>query len=183
MNEVTVDSNSLSQHSVTDLQRERHIPRSPGAQRVNGILDGFVRRQVFQSVQFGKTRVGRMNHRIAWQGRVCRFALDIDAGAVLLPAFLPAPMPPQLLRELRCFMRSACANGARDQLDPRKGELRVFVHHGTLTLSITVRNNAYEYCTEQLVQLADEILNSFLDQPAYLDYRLNSLSKKGMEVR
>ncbi|HEY4368922.1 MAG TPA: hypothetical protein VGN07_16930 [Steroidobacteraceae bacterium] len=168
--------------SMVQRRSDGRSHRSQVVRRVNDVLESFVQQGVFQQVHFGKVRVGRMTHRVLWHhNRLYRFVLDLDAGAVMFPSFLPATLPPQLLRELRCFLRPVPAHGCgdRNQLDPEKGELRVFVQHGTLTLSITVTRDAYEYCMEQLVRFADGILNSFLEQPAYLDYRANSFLGAG----
>lgn len=72
--------------------------------------------------------------------------------SVTIPSVSPGT--PEHLRGLRSFLRSANAHSECTSIDPEKGELRVFVKHGSLTLSITVRNDAYEYCAEQLLNLA-----------------------------
>jgi len=59
----------------------------------------------------------------------------------------------------------------RESLDPEKGELRTFVKHGSLTISITVRNDAYEYCAEYLVELAAEVLNAYAGTAETTDRR------------
>lgn len=120
--------------------------------------------RAFQHLHLGKVSRGRLTHRILWHhDRMYRFVVDFDAGAVTIPSLLPATLSTQLLRELRGSLRpvSSSGTGERTQLDPDKGELRVFLKHGSLTLSITVRNDAYEYCTQQLVRLANEALKSF----------------------
>jgi hypothetical protein len=172
---------------MPDTQSKGRAHRLQVARRVSEVLDGLLQRGTFQQVLFGKVRVGRVTHRVLWlQGRVYRFTLDLDAGAVMFPALLPATapvaMPPQLPRELKAFLRPVAAGAVRDanQIDPGKGELRVVMLHGSLTLSITVRDDAYEYCTEQLVRTADAVLTVFLDQPAYVDYR-NSLIGTALE--
>lgn len=170
--------------STTELPYESRSGRSSLTRRVNDALEKFLRRGVFEQLELGKVRVGRMTHRILWHhNRVYRFVLDLDAGAVMFPSILPATLPPQLLRELRCFLRppSGAGNG-QYLLDAERGELRVFVQHGALTLSVTVKNDAYEYCIDNLIGLADGILSSFLDQPAYFKYRTNSLVRAETHV-
>ncbi|HWK49186.1 MAG TPA: hypothetical protein VNR40_04835 [Steroidobacter sp.] len=146
--------------------------RSSLARRVTDTLEKFYRQGEFRQLQLGRLRVGRMTHRVLWHhDRSYRFVLDVDAGAVIFPSLLPATLPPQLLRDLRCFLRP---DGG---IEREFGELRVFVQHGALTLSVTVTNDAYEYCTSHLVRLADRVLSSFLEQPAYDAYRIHSLTR------
>jgi hypothetical protein len=151
--------------------------RSSLGRRVTDTLEKYLRQGEFRALQMGRLRVGRMTHRVLWHhNRAYRFVLDVDAGAVIFPSLLPATLPPQLLRELRCFLR---ADGG---IEREFGELRVFVQHGALTLSVTVANDAYEYCTNHLVRLADRVLGSFLEQPAYDDYRMQSFRRAAAAV-
>jgi hypothetical protein len=134
-------------------------------------LEQFVAQGVFQHVDAGQLRVGRLTHRILWHhNRVHRFVLDFDAGAVTIPSLLPATLPPRLVRELRCILRQSPSSSLaeRAQLDPDKAELRIFMKHGSLTFSMTVRSDCYEYCTGQLVRLADEVLGTLLQEQAYV---------------
>lgn len=158
---------------MQDLPCVRRVPRSQAALRVNDLLSDLVRRGELQHVHFGNMRVGRMTHRIRWHcSRELRFVLDLDASAVMFPALLPAPLSPQVLRELQGFLRANATNANRTgRLDSNRGELRVFVQHGSLSLSVTVRNNAYEYCTDRLMRLGEEILTAFVDQSVYEEYR------------
>ncbi len=138
--------------------------RSTLTRRVNDTLEQLLAQRVFHQLELGKARVGRITHRLHWhRDGIHRFVLDFDAGAVSIPSLLPTNLPPALLREIRSFIRPVCANSAkeRSQLDPDKGELRTFEKHGSLTVSITVRNDAYEYCTDQLVRLANQVLGTF----------------------
>lgn len=147
--------------STTESQDGNRTHRSKLARRISHSLEEFLVQRAFQHLHLGKMSRGRLTHRIHWHhDRVHRFVVDFDAGAVTMPSLLPATLSTQLLRELRGSLRPV-ASGGRTQLDPEKGELRVFLKHGSLTLSITVRNDAYEYCTQQLVRLADEMLKSF----------------------
>lgn len=146
--------------SVVNIARNRPA-RTTATQRVNDTLRELLAQSAFRQLELGKARVGRVTNRIFWQhDRSYRFILDFDAGAVAMPALMRAT--PQLLRELQGQARSmgvgvfdGCA-----ALDPTKGELRVFSLRGSLTLSVTVLNNAFEYCTEYLINLAGAALRS-----------------------
>jgi hypothetical protein len=147
--------------------------RTTLTQRLNRTLARLLLRHAVEHVELGKARVGLITHRIRWhRNHAYRFVLDFDAGAVSIPSLAPGSPPQDLLRELRNVMRPAAngpisngtaANGTaeRESLDPEKGEVRTFVKHGSLTISITVRNDAYEYCAEYLVELAGEVLNAY----------------------
>lgn len=151
--------------------------RCSAARRVTDTLEKLYWQGEFKQLHVGKLRVGRMTHRMLWHhDRVYRFALDMDAGAVMFPSLLPATLPAQLPRELRLFLRPD--GGIEREL----GELRVFVQHGALSLSVTVANDAYEYCTDHLVRLADRVLCSFLEQPAYEGYRTQRFMRAALAV-
>jgi len=150
--------------------------RATLTQRLNRTLARLLLRHAVEHVELGKARVGRIAHRIHWhRNRAYRFVLDFDAGAVSIPSLSPGTPPQELLSQLRSALRPV-ANGTssiesvgRAVLDPDKGELRTFVKHGSLTISITVMNDAYEYCAEYLVCLAGEVLQACVAPTLYLD--------------
>jgi hypothetical protein len=126
---------------------------------VNCTLRHLLAERAFTRLELGTPRSGSVTHHIAWyHDRIYRFTFDFTAGAVAIPAISLAT--PSLLRELRCAMRMPSGRGAlvSNALDPDQGELRVFAPRGVLTLSITVRNDAYGYCTEKLVRLTDRVI-------------------------
>nr|WP_298721339.1 hypothetical protein [uncultured Steroidobacter sp.] len=146
--------------SIATIERSRPA-RSTVTQRVNDTLRELLEQNAFRQLELGKARVGRVTNRIFWHhDRSYRFILDFDASAVTMPALMPAV--PQLVRQLQGPSRSmsGCALDARAALDPTKGELRVFSLRGSLTLSVTVLNNAFEYCTEYLINLAGAAIRS-----------------------
>jgi len=150
--------------SMTETPDVSRTQRSTLTRRVNGTLEQMLEQRTFRDLELGKARVGRITHRIHWHhDRIHRFVLDFDAGAVSIPSLLSTSLPPELLREIRGFLRPTCATAAKERthLDADKGELRMFEKHGSLTVSITVRNDAYEYCTTQLIQLAREVLRIY----------------------
>ena len=146
--------------SIATLERNRPA-RTTVTQRVNDTLRELLEQDAFRQLELGKARVGRVTNRIFWHhDRSYRFILDFDASAVTMPALMRAA--PQLVRELQGQSRSmhGLVLEARAALDPTKGELRVFSLRGSLTLSVTVLNNAFEYCTEYLINLASAAIRS-----------------------
>ena len=138
--------------------------RTTVSRRVSHVLEQLLSIRAVERLELGKVRLGRMTHRIHWQrSRDYRFVLDFDAGAVTIPSLSPGTAPQQLLQDLKTFLRPATA-GERTLLDPEKGELRMFIKHGSLTLCIIVHKDAYEYCTEYLVNLANEVLSASVGQ-------------------
>lgn len=146
--------------SIENIQRSQPA-RATVTQRVNLTLRELLKRNAFRELELGKTRVGRVTNRIFWHhDRGYRFILDFDASAVAMPALMRAT--PQLVRELQGPSRSmgGLVLEGRAALDPAKGELRVFSLRGSLTLSVTVLNNAFEDCTEYLINLAGAAIRS-----------------------
>jgi len=146
--------------SIAHIERNRPA-RKTVTQRVNGTLRELLEQDAFHRLELGKVRLGRVINRIVWRhDRSFRFILDFDSGAVAMPALMRAT--PQLVRELQGQSRttSALELDGLAALDPTKGELRVFCLRGSLTLSVTVLNNAFEYCTEYLINLAAAAVRS-----------------------
>ena len=141
--------------SIANITRNRPA-RSTVTHRVNDTLRELLAQSTFRQLELGKARVGRVTNRIFWHhDRSYRFILDFDASAVAMPALMK--VTPQLVRELQGQGRAGGFDGLA-ALDPTKGELRVFSPRGSLTLSVTVLNNAFEYCTEYLINLADRAI-------------------------
>ncbi|WP_153067488.1 hypothetical protein [Steroidobacter cummioxidans] len=146
--------------SIVKVERNRPA-RTTATQRVNCTLRELLDQGAFRRLELGKARAGRVTNRIFWHhDRSYRFILDFDASAVAMPALMRAT--PQLVRELQGPMRptSGLVLDGLATLDPSKGELRVFSLRGSLTLSVTVLNNAFEYCTEYLIHLAGAAVRS-----------------------
>jgi hypothetical protein len=141
--------------SIANIERNRPA-RSTVTRRVNDTLRALLDQAAFRQLELGKARVGRVIHRIFWHyDRSYRFILDFDASAVTMPSLMRAT--PQLVRELQGQARSLGSGyfDGCEALDPTKGELRVFTRRGSLTLSVTVLDNEFEYCTGYLINLAD----------------------------
>lgn len=109
-----------------------------------------------------QTREGRQIHRVTWKdGRDLRFVFELDAGAVSIPGLVSMSALGIAHRDVRQVLRPYLTlKQERELLDPSKGELRAFIKHGSLSLSITVINDAFEYCTNALVRIADCVLEA-----------------------
>jgi hypothetical protein len=140
--------------------------------RVTTALERLFRKGHFRSLQLGKKmREGRITHQVSWHhNRTYRFVIDMEANAVVFPALLPASMRPHLPREVHAFLRNVGC------LDGDCGELRMFVRHGALTLSVTFPDEEYERCTEYLVRLAGRVLGEFSEHPSYGSYGVHALA-------
>lgn len=154
------------------------ISRSKEARAVGEVLRDYARRGVFRDFTESNMRIGRIVFRMLWHDqRTYRFVFDREASELSFPALLPGvtARSPRF-RELKLFLRSysipestpeSIPEPAQElpehrRLDPRKGELRLFVRHGALTLGVAVKNGEYEYCTRRMVQLAQDVLTMFL---------------------
>jgi len=131
-------------------------------QRVTLALEKLHEQGEFQQLQLGKkSRDGRVTHRFAWSdNRFYRFVIDMAANAVVIPAILPANLRPQLSREVLTFLRG---DGL---LVEDRGELRIFVRHGALTLSVTFSDDEYELSTAYLVAIAQRVVARFSEEQA-----------------
>lgn len=148
--------------SISTSQLGTRAARASQSARVVATLKSDVMQRAQGQVTPGKIRVGRQVHRVTWRdGRDLRFIFDVDAGAVTIPALISTTASGLGQRDLRQLLRPYLTpTPEREQLDPNKGELRAFVQHGTLSLSITVLADAFEYCTSALLRIADCVLES-----------------------
>ncbi len=146
--------------------------------RVTSALQELLRRGNFQGLKLGKKmRDGRITHHVHWQHQKSyRFVVDMEASAIVLPAILPASMRPQLTRDVHSFLRSEGC------LDADRGELRMFVKHGALTLSVTFLDARYEDCTDYLVLIADRVLGEFSPRSSYESFRVPALATSSAAV-
>ena len=146
--------------------------------RVAGALQNAKHCGNLQDLRLGKKmRDGRITHHVQWRhDKPHRFVVDMEANAVVLPAILPATLQPQLPREVHAFLRNEGC------LDSELGELRMFVKHGALTLSMTFRDARYEDCTNYLVRLAERVLAEFSERSPYESFRAPSIAAPSVAV-
>jgi hypothetical protein len=151
---------------VPTVQFGARAARANHAARIVAALQSGLPEQTQLTV--GKVRVGRQVHRVTWcDGRDLRFVFDLDANAVATPGLVSTSALGMGQRDIRQLLRPyLTAKQEHDLLDPSKGELRAFVQHGSLSLSITVLNDAFEYCTNALIRIAACILDSLSEQRA-----------------
>jgi hypothetical protein len=149
------------------------ISRSKEARAVGEVLRDYARRGVFREFTESNMRIGRIIFRMLWHDqRRYRFVFDLEASELSFPALLPGvtARSPRF-RELKLFLRPYSTPEPAQELpeqrriDPTKGELRLSVRHGALTLGVAVKNGEYEYCTRRVVQLAEEVLTMFVGKP------------------
>ena len=148
--------------SVSTGQLGIRAARSSQSARVLATLQSDLLQGAHGPLTPGKIRVGRQVHRLTWRdGRELRFIFDLDAGAVTLSGLISTTASGMDQRGVRQLLRPYLTpTPERELLDARKGELRAFVQHGSLSLSITVFGDAYEYCTSALLRIADRMIES-----------------------
>lgn len=159
-------------HLITDCTESStpaRISRSKEARAVGEVLRGYARRGVFRDFTESNMRIGRIVFRMSWHNqRTYRFVFDLEASELSFPALLPGvtARSPRF-RELKAFLRPHPAQELPQHrhIDHCKGELRLVVRHGALTLGVAVKNSEYEYCTQRLLQLAEEVLTVFINRP------------------
>jgi hypothetical protein len=148
--------------SVSTGQLGSRATRASQSARVLATLQSDLLQHAHGPMTAGKIRVGRQVHRLTWRdGRELRFIFDLDAGAVTLSGLIGTTAAGMGQRDVRQLLRPYLTpTRERELLDPSKGELRAFVQHGSLSLSITVFDDAFEYCTSALLRIADRIIES-----------------------
>jgi hypothetical protein len=151
---------------LSTVQYGPRAARANQARRVVAALQSGLPERAQLSV--GKLRVGRQVHRVTWSdGRDLRFVFELDANAVTIPGLISTNALRMDQRGIGQLLRPyLAAKQERGLLDLNKGELRAFVQRGSLSLSITVLNDAFEDCTNALIRIATCILDSLNEHRA-----------------
>jgi hypothetical protein len=154
-------------------------PKTVPARVVTDALKGYAERGVFRGLSNPQRRGKTTAFTMLWHhGRRFHFVLDETAGTVSFPDLLPGvPARSPMFKELKAFLHQFETDAVPDhrRIDPKKGRLKVLPRGGDVSVTLTVKNGEWEYCTRRLVHLAQEVYMVFLHDGPYSDYRVAQL--------
>jgi hypothetical protein len=139
------------------------------------ILETYANRGVFKGFSRRPTGFRMLWHRDQY------FDLNLDTRkkTLRIPVVLPnVPASSSMYREFKEFIASRQSNDVPEhrRVDPRKVSIRISNRAGKIGLTLTVRNNNYEYATRKLINLVQEIYLGFLYDGPYYDYMVETFN-------
>ena len=167
-------------------QRSHPAELRGAAEVVSGILETYARRGVFRGYSRGSEGRGQATYKIVWHfDRVWELRLDIERGRLRFPLVLPnLPADSQMYSELKEFVRSRHGESLAEhrRIDRGKAEVNTHKRNGNVSLTLTVKNDDYEYGVRKLVHLVHEIFMTFLRDGSYYEYLVDNfdLAPEGM---
>jgi hypothetical protein len=154
-------------------------PKIAPARVVTEALKGYAERGVFRGLSHPQRRGKTTAFTMLWHhGRRFRFVMNETARVVSFPDLLPGvPARSPMFRELKAFLHQFESDAVPEhrRIDPRKGRLKVAARAGAASVTLSVKNGEWEYCSRRLVHLAQEVYMVFLHDGPYSDYRVAQL--------
>ncbi|MEK6300328.1 MAG: hypothetical protein AABO41_06370 [Acidobacteriota bacterium] len=135
-------------------------------------LQAYADRGVFRGFDEVKARNGKRAFRFVWLGnRPLEFSLDVENHVLSFNKLLPNVSSKSMMySDLSRFVKSRSDRSVpkHRRVEPRYAEVVCANRRGEVSITLTVRNNRYEYGLNKLVNLAHEIFVQLSDK--YADY-------------
>ncbi len=146
---------------------------------VGAILQGYADRAVFRGfsrppVSAKKPR--RATFKVLWhRGRSFDIVVDATKHSLHIPLVLPqVPLRSPMYRAFKTFVasRSTTEMPEHRRIDRRKARVAIANTGGNVSVTLTVRDQDYEYGTRKLMHLIHEVFLTFLAD--YFDYQVEA---------
>ena len=141
---------------------------------VRAVLSSYARRGVFRSFQETFAGPGKVCFQFHWLWNA-PFTLTFHpkSGALSFDGLLPeVARGSELEKGLKAFIAECCSPGRVEhrRVDPRRVSVAASNRGGRMSVRVRARNNDYDYAARKAVQLANEILLSYISvhYPDYL---------------
>jgi len=146
---------------------------------VTGILEGYAAKAVFRGFSAHPKRGGKAAYKMVWHhDRPFELLLDVPNGTLLFPALLPGvPSRSDMYRELRAFLKSRQTDEVPEhrRVNPAKARLTSSNQRGVVSLTLTVKDDDFDYAARKLIQIVHEIFMVFLVDGPYFEYMVGQL--------
>lgn len=147
---------------------------TPPTECVGDILQGYTTRGVFRGLQRVQVGPRRARFRIRWfQERQLDLTVDTTAARLALTSVLPGvDSKSTLYRDLRAWLERQQSGTlpAHRGLDPSRAVMRAYNRQGMLSLYLTSLDGDWEYATQRLVHLVNELYLDFLSDGRYYEW-------------
>ncbi len=140
-------------------------------------MQEYADRGVFRSFSKMPLRNGVATFRMVWfHRRPFELIVDTRKKKILVPVLLPR-VPENLYTDFKGFLRSHQLPGLPDhrRIDKAKVILRCARRRGNASLTLSVRDEDFEYGLRRLIHLIHETFVIFLADGMYRDYAVAQL--------
>lgn len=140
-------------------------------------MEDYAKRGVFRGFSKQAVRNGVAAFKMIWhRDRVFDLIVDTKKKTVMIPALLSG-VPANIYKDFKEFVESHRAASLPDhrRIEKTKARIRCANHRGTVSLTLIVKDNDYEYGLQRIIHLAHETFVIFLLNGMYRDYLVEQL--------
>jgi len=142
-------------------------------------MEDYARRGVFRGFHAPPARNGVAAFRMIWhRDRVFDLIVDTKRKTLRIPVVLPAvPSRSPLYKDFKEFVKSHHAASLPDhrRIERTKARVRCANRRSSVCLTMTVRDDDYQYALQRLIHLVHETFLLFLTSGPYRDYLVDQL--------
>ncbi len=140
-------------------------------------MEDYAKRGVFRGFSKQAVRNGVAAFKMIWhRDRVFDLIVDTRNKTVMIPALLTG-VPANIYKDFKEFVELHRAASLPDhrRIEKTKARIRCANHRGTVSLTLIVKDNDYEYGLQRIIHLAHETFVIFLLNGMYRDYLVEQL--------
>jgi hypothetical protein len=153
--------------------------REPVVPLVTGILEGYAAKAVFRGFSAHPGAKGQASYRMIWHhDRPFEMLLDAGRKTLDFPEVLPGvPARSPMYRELKAFLKVRQSEEMPEhrRVNPAKARLASGNKHGTVSVTVTVKDGDFDYATRKIIHIVHEIFLIFLVDGSYFEYMVEHL--------
>jgi hypothetical protein len=147
------------------------MPKDP-LEMVRSSLQAYADRGVFRGYSEGRFRNGKASFSFLWMTpRRLDLSVDTGKGTLTFRDLLPnVPSGSIIHRDLKRFLLERYKGGLppHRRVDKNRAEIVCTNRHGSISLSLKVKNEQYRYCLNKIINLVHELFVHLGD--SYDDY-------------
>jgi hypothetical protein len=148
------------------------LPKHNPLSAISSAMREYANRGVFRSFSRLPVRRGVAVFKLVWfRDRIFELIVDTGKKKILVPVLLPR-VPENLYRDFKEFIRSHQSAGLPDhrRIDKSKVTLICARHQGNASLTLSVKDDDFEYALHRVIHLIHETFVIFLADGIYRDY-------------
>ena len=142
-------------------------------------MEDYAKRGVFRGLASKPSHNGVAAFRMIWhRDRVFELIVDTKKKIIRIPVVLPAvPARSPLYKDFKAFIAShqSTTLPAHRRIEKSKARVRCANLRGSVSITMTVRDEDYAYALQRLIHLVHETFLIFLPGGPYRDYMVEQL--------
>ena len=146
---------------------------------MRALMEDYAKRGVFRGLASRPVRNGVAAFRMLWhRDRAFDLFVDTKKKSIRIPVVLPAvPARSALYKDFKAFVASHAADALPDhrRIEKSKARVRCANLRGSVSLTMSVRDEDYEYALQRLIHLVHETYLIFLPGGPYRLYMVEQL--------